>query len=171
LQLEFEPALDNRSDSSDLGYRLKFVSGSVPSELEVALRRIHGGTSPLHFDLPFDPVVDLDATFELVALDRAGNESAGSEPFRVAFDGCTHAIDLQGCVEDTGGRVTCSQGTCSEAAGLEGCSLAPGSVTNRTAWTGAWGLGLVIAGCALLRRRTVSVGIRRWIAESKAGES
>ena len=131
LQLSFEPARDNRS--SVLGYRLQLLSGSVPAGLRAPLGQLTAGTSALHIDLPFDEVTGLDATFALVAVDHAGNESAPSEPFRVAFDGCTQVLGRTGCAEEMPG-VTCSNGMCSafeSDAEAENCSLrAPGSAAG-----------------------------------------
>ncbi|MEO8180591.1 MAG: hypothetical protein ABI895_17285 [Deltaproteobacteria bacterium] len=155
LRLEFEPAADDRSAPGDLGYRLRFRDGVVPPELEQPLRRVLTGTPPLSVQLPegFDAVVALDASFELVALDRAGNESPGSEPFRLAFNACTLVVGLDGCAEDSGERVTCSSAGCVEAASDSdsGCSLEPSRAAPGGRVMSLLGIGLV--GCALLRRR------------------
>jgi hypothetical protein len=157
LQLEFEPALARDRSRGELGYRLRFREGVVPTELEGPLQRVFAGFSPLHVSLPeaFDAVVALDATFELVALDRAGNESAGSEPFRLAFDACTRMLDLGGCAEDSSPPVTCTAATGCVQAPLEsdsGCALVPGRRVVGGSALGWVGIGL--AGCALqLRRR------------------
>jgi hypothetical protein len=149
LQVAFESTLD-QATAYQVGYRLRFVEGSMPAEIEEPISAIAVGASPLTFELPFESVTALDATFELVAIDRAGNESEASEPFRVSFDGCTRTIGLAGCVEDTGGRVTCSDGMCSEEAAAEtGCGFA--TMGSHTA--ASLGLALAALGLTLRRRR------------------
>lgn len=163
LQLEFEPALDPRNSPGSLGYRLKFLDGIVPPELEGPLTRVFAGAPPLRVSLPtgFDAVVALDASFELVALDRGGHEGPGSEPFRLAFDACTHVVGLGGCAEDSSPPVTCTAAAgCLQAAlesGSSGCALAPG----RSFPPGVRGLSLAgvgLAACALGRRRRARTG-------------
>jgi hypothetical protein len=154
LRLEFQPALDDRTTPP--GYQLRFREGFVPPELEGPLSRVFVGAPPLHVEIleGFEAVVALDASFELVALDRAGNESAASEPFRLAFNGCTQIMGQDGCAEDRATLVTCSNGGCVEAASESesGCALALGSsAPGVPASAGRVGLGL--AGCALLLRR------------------
>jgi hypothetical protein len=154
LQLEFEPAPVERSAPGDLGYRLRFLEGVVPPELAAPLQRVFSGVPPLRVSVPegFDAVVALDASFELVAVDSAGNESPGSEPFRLAFNACTRVPDQGGCVEDRAGRVTCSAGSCVEAASESGCGLAP----RRSPVGVSCGASVVALGLLLRRRRSVT---------------
>jgi hypothetical protein len=148
LQLQFTPPADEATPAQQLGYRVRWLDGSLPASLAAPLERIAVGASPLTIELPFDAIPELDATFELIAIDRAGNESDASEPFHAAFDGCTHSVGLGGCAEDTGGRVVCADGTCFESAAT-GCAFRPGRSAP------AAGLALVLAGalCVLRRRR------------------
>jgi hypothetical protein len=116
VSLRLTPAVDDQTELAELGYRLQLVQGNVAPELEAALSSIvHAppGVDPdltlaLQIEVPYEEVVSLDATFELVAVDRAGNESMPSEAFPLAFDGCTHAPDLDGCVEDIEAEMSCS---------------------------------------------------------------
>jgi hypothetical protein len=156
VQLEFEPAQDDRS--TQLGYRLQARSGAVPEALQPALERITAAGSSFTIDLlPFDEIAGLDATFALVAIDNAGNESAPSEPFHLAFNGCTQVVGLTGCAEDMTG-VTCIHGNCSAVGSAaddaeqsaEGCSLKPGAVRGAPILIG---LGFAVAALAVLRRR------------------
>lgn len=158
LQLAFTPAADDRAAAHELGYRLRWVEGSLPAALEAPLARIALGTDGLRFDLPFDAIPELDATFELIAIDRAGNESAASEPFHAVFDGCTRSVGFGGCAEDMAGRVSCADGACFETAERSriegGCAVAPG----RGAACGALGVlpalaALALAGRTRARRR------------------
>lgn len=151
LELQLTPASDDRAAPGELGYRLRWVEGSLPAALEEPLGRIARGTEQLRFELPFDPVPELDATFQLIAIDRAGNESEASEPFHAAFDGCTRSVGFGGCAEDMGGRVSCADGACFEVAEA-GCALAPG----RSARTALAGLLPVLAAIALARRQRAS---------------
>lgn len=149
LELVLTPSIDDRAAARELGYRLSWIEGSLPAALEAPLQRIALGTESLRFELPFDPIPELDATFELTAIDRAGNESDASEPFHVAFDGCTRSIAFDGCAEDRG--VACADGTCFESARGSrvegGCALGSGRATS-----GGAGLLLALAACALVRR-------------------
>lgn len=157
LELEFTPAVDDLALAQEIGYRLRWVEGSVPAALEAPLRHIALGTGVLRFELPFDAIPELDATFELIAIDRAGNESDASEPFRAAFDGCTRSIGFGGCAEDTGGRVTCADDTCFEAAPgsrLESGGCALGSRSAPARGTSPAGLGLLLALAAGALRRS-----------------
>lgn len=147
LQLLFTPAADERLPANELGYQLRWLEGSLPAALEEPLRRIVVGTSPLQLELPFDPIPELDATFELIAIDRAGNESDASEPFHVAFDGCTRSIGIGGCAEETSGRVSCVDGTCFETREASGCALGRAASVSASGWV------LVVAACALARWR------------------
>lgn len=150
LVLVLEPATDDRAAANELGYRLRWLEGSVPAELEAPLQRIALGTEQLRFELPFDPIPELDATFELIAIDRAGNESDASEPFHVAFDGCTRSIGFGGCAEDMG--VACADGTCFEP--LQGSTVEGGCALVRVGSpsTGALSLLAVLAASALALR-------------------
>jgi hypothetical protein len=156
LQLEFEPALGDRSAPGDLGYRLRFLEGVVPPQLAGPLQRVFSGVPPLRVSVPegFDAVVALDASFELVAVDHTGNESPGSEPFRLAFNACTQVLGLGGCAEDRAERVTCTASGCVEAApeSDSGCSFA----SRRSPVGAAYGLSAVALGLLLRRRRPVT---------------
>lgn len=151
LLVEFEPASDDQSPADELGYRLRFVAGFVPPELDAALAEVEVGVGLVRFELPFDPVPELDATFELIAVDRAGNHSAASDSFRAAFDGCTSLLVMDGCAEDRRDVVRCADGTCYQAA-EQGCSFAPAHRSGASAL--AW----------LLSAVAVTLGLRRRVA-------
>ncbi|HEU4582326.1 MAG TPA: hypothetical protein VFS67_28915 [Polyangiaceae bacterium] len=154
VQLEFEPAQDARS--SVLGYRLRLRSGAVPEALWAKLGGITAARSSFRIDLlPFDEIAALDASFTLAAIDSAGNESAPSEPFHLAFNGCTELVNHSGCAEDLPG-VTCEAGECTSAEGplgpdAEGCALSLPGASDRSSPL----IGLCVAAGALaaLRRR------------------
>lgn len=91
---------DDQTPERDMGFRLELVDGDVPP----ALRRMLGvdlaGPTPLRVQLSFDDVPSVAATLRVIAIDAAGNESAPSEPFQVAFDGCTLAATGDQCEQD-----------------------------------------------------------------------
>ncbi len=160
LQVTLTPAADDQTAPDELGYQLRWREGSLPAELEEPLRRIERGTELLRFELPFDAAPELDGTFELIAIDRAGNESVASAPFHAAFDGCTRSIGFAGCAEDSGGAISCADGACfemgsegEEGSAALGCGLGQGRKLSRV----ATGLSLALAACVLARRaRTAS---------------
>jgi hypothetical protein len=108
IRVEFSSAAGDAPDAEEVGYQLRFVEGVMPEGVAPVLERITVGVSPLQFEVPFDDVVSIDATFQLVAIDRAGNESAPSAPFHVSFDGCTRAPGADACLEDLPTDAACN---------------------------------------------------------------
>jgi hypothetical protein len=102
VELRFEPSLDAASAASELGYRVELVSGHVPASmydwLGVPLRSL----GAIWLPTTFEEIQDLDATFQLVALDAAGNESPPSPSIAVQYQGCTKAPVGEDCEEVAG---------------------------------------------------------------------
>ena len=158
VELRFEPPVDDHTEPTRLGYRLLQVSGYVPPALQPALYSIIHAPLGLdddfvprtyYIDVPYQDVVDLDATFKLIAVDRAGNESAPSDPFHAAFDGCTSSPDLDGCIEDIEVETSCSV------------------VPRAPLPAGGWAT-LVLLGAAFSQRRRAR-GVHRIIAATAGG--
>jgi len=104
---------DDQTPANRLGYRLELVNGVVPAALRNMLGVDLEGPTPLRVHLAFDDVPSVDATMRVVAIDAAGNESAPSEPFALAFDGCTLAATGDQCEQDydADGEFAASGGT------------------------------------------------------------
>lgn len=90
---------DVQAASDTIGYRLVWQGGDRPAGASSVLGKTwpldvsdEPGRGQISFTLAYDEVADLDAEITLVAVDRAGNESAPSEPVHLSFSGCT--IDL-----------------------------------------------------------------------------
>lgn len=97
VELTFTPPTD---DHGDVGYRViwhgsggaNWPDGIVPLE--------HANTIVL--PTGFDEVTQLDGELSLVAVDRAGNESAPSAPVQVSWSGCMSYFDApERCVQHT----------------------------------------------------------------------
>ncbi len=141
VELSFTISSDDQSAADQIGYRLQFRSGSVPPSLQLApsIRSLGKHTIPIGFD----EAPQIDGEAQLVAIDRAGNTSVPSAPFRVVFNGCTYVPDDDSCVEDI-------NPACSVAARSVGNpSLRGGSSGlqsyERSAWLSFVVLGLVVA--------------------------
>jgi hypothetical protein len=111
VDLRFALPRDDRD--TQLGYRLVWLRGTQPpalaQELEVIRPFSASFDSPdegrISLTIGFEDAAKLDADIALVAIDRAGNESARSEPIHLTFSGCTHSLDGQ-CLESAGCGVT-----------------------------------------------------------------
>jgi len=75
VELVVEPPVDDQTSSDDLGYRV------IPSSrhLRQPVQFLAAPEGSLHWTFEDDPLEPIDASFEVVAVDRAGNESAPSE--------------------------------------------------------------------------------------------
>lgn len=114
LILSFGLANDDQDGPNAVGYRLVSAAGPLPNGLDNPRALLApGGT--LRFSLPFDDAPRLAFRAQLVAVDSAGNVSAPSEPFEVAFDGCTHPLFGDGCVVDDQSEAGCSVGAARSA--------------------------------------------------------
>lgn len=100
VAIAVEAGRDDRTPSNRLGYRLELVDGEVPEQLRSRLGVNLAGPTPVRVHLPFDEVPAVNATLRIIALDEAGNESAPSAPFELAFDGCTLAATGDQCESD-----------------------------------------------------------------------
>jgi hypothetical protein len=100
VAVDLEAGRDDHTPSNRLGYRLELVAGEVPEELRNRLGVNLAGPTPVRLHLGFDQVPSVNATLRIIALDEAGNESAPSEPFEIAFDGCTLAATGDKCETD-----------------------------------------------------------------------
>jgi MYXO-CTERM domain-containing protein len=136
VELTFNaPPVDDHTNTAELGYRVVWLRGRMPSSMRNFIDRVQvlRGDSRLNLELGFSGVTELDGEFALVAVDRAGNESAPSEPIKVQWSGCTSFWD--------------SPNTC-ESDFLD-CSVGAGPGRRHTS-TAA--LPLAAAGFALLLR-------------------
>lgn len=139
VELTFTPPEDDRSPQGQLGYRLEWLDGNVPASMQAAVGpRWPLGHGRISLDLGFEEVVALDATIVLIAIDRAGNESAPSEPVHLSFSGCTKPMVGETCFASEGAAVFGPDDGCSVA---KGASRASDSIAV---------LGAIIA---LVRRR------------------
>lgn len=145
------------SSTERVGYRLRRVDGFVPPGFDAVLQETRDGESSLLWRGPFDDVVAFDATFELIAIDRAGNESEASEPFEIAFDGCTRSpADSDDCLEEQvppGTVISSEEAVVLGSNGTRGCSVAGSGLGHRSG--GALSLlSCGVAGLVLARRRS-----------------
>lgn len=101
LTLTFPVSVDD-SGADSIGYKLVAVDGQLPPALHMR-EPILAPTGSLRLDVAFDDAPTIDTQAQLVAVDAAGNTSAPSAPFGVAFDGCTHAVTGDECVEESDG--------------------------------------------------------------------
>jgi MYXO-CTERM domain-containing protein len=141
IELTFNAPVDDHTNTSELGYRVVWLRGRMPSTMRNFIDRVQvlRGDSRLDLELGFSGVTELDGEFALVAVDRAGNQSEPSEPIRVQWNGCTSFWDSPNTCESD--FLDCSVGT------------GPG---RRQTTTGA--LPLTAAGLVLLLRRRKRVG-------------
>jgi len=149
LRLELVAAEDDQTPADGMGYRLELLAGEIPEslrgQLEVAVRALG---SQLLFRPAFEDAPLLNATFVVVAVDGAGNESSPSAPFRVVFDGCTLSALGEQC-DDVSGDAT-----------MAGCAVSSrgssgGSSRGRRDLAGAWGaLVLLCLGARRFGQRT-----------------
>lgn len=141
LELKFVAPEDDHASTAELGYRVVWLRGRMPSAMQDAIDHVQvlGSSGRIVINLGFTGVTELDGELGLVAVDRAGNESATSEPLAVRWSGCMSYFD--------------SPNTCevrSPACSVRG---APGHL-GRGVGTAALILPLAAAGVLRLRRRS-----------------
>ena len=141
VQLSFVRPSDDQTPSADLGYRIELIEGAIPASMLDHVAEVRPLASILSFDVNFQEIETLDAVIALVAVDRAGNESAPSAPIHITYSGCVKPSFEGACIEHDDGNGT----DCSIA------SLAPGTNPSRPrGWLALAALGWVLA---LGRRR------------------
>ena len=143
LVLAFEPPVE--ASDRELGYRMIWVGRPLPAAVRSRLDQVlplDPETRELTFELGFDAITQLDGELSLVAVDRAGHESAPSELARVAFSGCTEYFDQPYCV--AGGPMPQSE--------VARCSVVDGVGHNQSSPLTAAALGLSV--CAVLAARS-----------------
>lgn len=91
VSIQLAPGQDDLTPSNQMGYRIELVRGEVPESMRRLLGVELAGPAPLLLRPSFDEVPSVSATLQVVAVDDAGNESAPSEPFTLAWSGCTLA--------------------------------------------------------------------------------
>jgi hypothetical protein len=145
LLLRFAPPPE--AVGGGLGYRVVWLRGAAPPSLLRQLERVLPLDPQAHaisVDLSFKEMPLLEGELALVAIDRAGNESAPSEPVQVKWSGCTEFFFEPFCAE---GNVVVPP----EAEAEPRCALVDGPRAGR-------GLPLVAAGAlglgAAIRRRS-----------------
>lgn len=138
VELRFELPRDGADDaeSSDLGYRVVWLRGKMPETMrsEIGVVRPLNAVPSLTLDVGFSGITELDGELALVAVDRAGNESAQSEAVHVQWSGCTEYFDEPVC-----------------AASSSSCSVA--SAPSRSGHAGAWPMAAAAALGTLMRWR------------------
>lgn len=141
LELTFTPPEDG-PEGEPLGYRVLWLRGSMPSELQKTL----AATWPLlneraiQIDLSFQGVTQLDGELALVAVDRAGNSSEPSDAVPVKFSGCMSYFDDPACEQ------------------AQGCAVVSGAGRDRAGWVGV----------ALLAAAAASGATRRWFGRKRS---
>jgi MYXO-CTERM domain-containing protein len=103
VELSFVSPTDDQTPSDQLGYRIEVLAGEIPESMRDGVGQPRPLTSGLLFAVNFNEVTKLDAVIALVAIDRAGNESAPSAPIRIRYSGCTKHPGDQTCIEDEAG--------------------------------------------------------------------
>ena len=129
LRITFTPPRDDRTPDAELGYRVIWTGSTPPEAMREAMDHVWplGDTSQVSIEVGFDQVSTLDGAISLVAVDRAGNESAPSSPVRVAVHPCTSYFDEPLCEES-------------------GCSVLELAGGARPVGTGPWIAPLMAAG-------------------------
>ena len=117
VEIELAPGQDDLTAPGQMGYRIELVRGNVPQSMRSLIGVVLAGPAPLLLRPSFDEVPSLSATLQVVAVDAAGNESAPSEPFSLAWGGCTLSATGNGCESDYEADSEFSAGI--EAAALE----------------------------------------------------
>jgi len=109
LELKFAPPKDDHTDTAALGYRVVWLRGRMPDTMQRYIERVQplGRASEIVLELGFSGVTQLDGELALVAVDRAGNESAPSEPVAVGWNGCMSFFNSPNRCED-GSHLNCS---------------------------------------------------------------
>jgi hypothetical protein len=99
LELTFMAPRDDQTPTTQLGYRVVSLGGTMPESMRTVIAKVQPLwiEGRLSIELGFDQVTQLNGDLALIAVDRAGNESAQSEPVHVEFSGCTRYYDQPGC--------------------------------------------------------------------------
>lgn len=83
IGVHFEPAADDRTDGSLMGYRVRVVAGELPSDEPWPEWPVRATSAEaLYFgwtDGETDDQEEIDATLSITAIDRAGNEGPPTE--------------------------------------------------------------------------------------------
>ncbi|HEY2732892.1 MAG TPA: hypothetical protein VGI70_02860, partial [Polyangiales bacterium] len=100
LTLTFAAPSDDHTALEQLGYRVVWLAGSAPASLDAYTQQTQPlqNANEIEIDLGFDGIEQLNGELALIAVDRAGNESAMSAPIHVEYSGCTEYFDAPGCV-------------------------------------------------------------------------
>jgi hypothetical protein len=99
LRISFSRPKDDQTPNDALGYRLVWMGASMPDGMLDATDHVWrlGSATEVVVELDYDAIAGLDGEIALIAVDRAGNESAPSEPVHVAVLGCTTYFDQPTC--------------------------------------------------------------------------
>ena len=89
VEVTFIDPADDQTPRDQLGYRVALLAGTLPPSMLKLVDKARPLTPALTFEVGFDDVSRLDAVIALIAIDRAGNESAASAPIRLRDSGCT----------------------------------------------------------------------------------
>ena len=136
IELTFVPPTDDQTPEAELGYRIELIEGVLPQPMLDDISQARPLTPTLVFNVGFDDVTRLDAVIALVAVDRAGNESAPSAPIELRDSGCVKAGEDE-CLSDA-----------DAASNGAGCSVAGSAPGQAASWPG---VALAIAAYSLLR--------------------
>jgi hypothetical protein len=98
VELSFVPPSDDQTPSSELGFRIELISGEIPQSM-LDVMQARPLTPALAFEVGFHEIAALDAVIALVAVDRAGNESAPSAPIHLGYSGCVKPAFEDECIE------------------------------------------------------------------------
>lgn len=141
VELRFDPPRDAADDaeSTDLGYRVVWLKGKMPEAMrnEIGVVRPLNVGPSLTLEAGFTGITELDGELALIAVDRAGNESAPSEAVHVQWSGCTEYFDEPAC-----------------AAASSSCAVS--EVTSRSTYAGllVWLTALAMGASRSRRRRS-----------------
>ena len=105
-------AVDTEDEPDGVGIRVSLVEGQLPESMSPMLDIVHPASSALTFHAGFDEITHLDAVVTLTVVDRAGNESAPSDPLSLRWSGCTTTFFTDGCLDED--RFECSDNGCTE---------------------------------------------------------
>jgi hypothetical protein len=141
IQLSFVAPSDDQTPSAELGYRIEVLAGEIPQSMLDDVGQPRPLPPSLSFDIGFDEVTRIDAVIALVAIDRAGNESAPSAPIAIRYSGCVKPFFEDRCLDpsDLGAETA-------------GCSTS-GQLTGRDASLPIAALALALAALALRNRK------------------
>lgn len=111
--VQFTLSTDDQSGPAAIGYQVVAAEGQLlPDALKIGATRALDsdveGSGLLRLEIAFDAAETLDTTGQLIAIDAAGNPSDSSSPFAIKFDGCTHKVTSDECVETEDQALGCS---------------------------------------------------------------